>query len=176
MAIIRSVTVLLRTADVSGAGTDGDVYVGVGGREFFVDSDANDFERGSSRVYRFGNNAEFTDDVMLNRSLNDPRDQNLTTGAADRLPAYIRFAPAGGDDNWKLELAIVGLNSQPPMIYWSLQNAPRGIWLGRKAGLWLHLPKEVKPPLPNDANKLAYIKSVMARIDQGGPRRGSKAT
>jgi hypothetical protein len=172
MAIIRSVTVLLRTADVDGAGTDGDVYVGVAGREFFVDSDANDFERGSSRVYRFGNNAEFTEDLMLNKAVNDPRDQNLTTEDADRLPVYIRFSPAGRDDNWRLELAAVGLNSQPPIVYWSLPNAPDGIWLGTRAGLWLHLPREVER-VPDHGRRLDDVKILLA---EAKPQRGTKAS
>jgi hypothetical protein len=37
----------------------------------------DDFERGSSRAYRFGENSDLTSDEMLNRERNDPRDQRL---------------------------------------------------------------------------------------------------
>jgi hypothetical protein len=44
--------VRLKTRDEDGAGTDGDVYLGIGGREFQIDkSDRNDFERGDDATY-----------------------------------------------------------------------------------------------------------------------------
>jgi hypothetical protein len=44
----------VQVCDVSGAGTDDEVFVelaGAAGKRFFVDSEANDFERGSTRRY-----------------------------------------------------------------------------------------------------------------------------
>ncbi len=58
------------TNDLSDAGTDGDVYFGCCGREFYVDSGDNDFERGADKEYFFGVGAN-----VLNPDLNDPRRQ-----------------------------------------------------------------------------------------------------
>ena len=48
MAQIESIQVNIETGDESGGGTDGSIYVGVGGREFHLDTSADDFERGSA--------------------------------------------------------------------------------------------------------------------------------
>ena len=147
MAQIERIDLLLTTGDVEGAGTDGDVYLGVAGREFFVDSDADDFERASRRVYRFGDSAENTADEMLNTELNDPREQRLFTEFVDDYPVYIRFVPENRTDNWNLELAVVALNSDESVLWHNLNSAPDGIWLGTRAGLVLHLPKFEEPRL-----------------------------
>lgn len=54
MAPIETLRFNLQTANASGAGTDGDIYLGICGREFKVDSTEDDFEQESSRTYRFG--------------------------------------------------------------------------------------------------------------------------
>ena len=46
MARVFSVTPLVWTSEDSDAGTDGSVYLGIGGREFKLDSPRDDFERG----------------------------------------------------------------------------------------------------------------------------------
>jgi hypothetical protein len=53
MSAIQTFSVRLVTSRHPDAGTDGDVYVGVCGREFYIDSAAvvDDFERGSDRTY-----------------------------------------------------------------------------------------------------------------------------
>ena len=57
MAAITRIDVRIRTANQPGAGTDGDVWAAVGGREFYLDSSANDFEQGDSRTYTLGQGA-----------------------------------------------------------------------------------------------------------------------
>jgi len=74
MASIKKISININTASDSGAGTDGDVYIGFCGREFFCDTTADDFERGSSRTYVFGEGS-----TVLNASLNDPRSPNFRT-------------------------------------------------------------------------------------------------
>ena len=44
MPQINSIQLHLQTGDLSGAGTDGDVYLGVCGREFSIDTTSDDFE------------------------------------------------------------------------------------------------------------------------------------
>ena len=54
MADINRIDVLIATASGSGSGTDGNVYIGVAGREFYIDSAQDDFEgigRWGSDVY-----------------------------------------------------------------------------------------------------------------------------
>jgi hypothetical protein len=145
MTLIRSVHVLIYTADEEGAGTDGDVYVGAAGREFHLDTGANDFERGTHFVYRFG-----TFPTVINTEANDPQRQRLLLESIDSLPLYIRFAPSQRDDRWKLERAVVAFNSEETPLWDSDVNAPDGIWLDMRAGLVLHLPRvpAIRPVLP----------------------------
>ncbi len=54
MAAITGILCQVVTGNFSGAGTDGRVYLGLGGREFRLDSTADDFERASIREYVMG--------------------------------------------------------------------------------------------------------------------------
>ena len=57
MVLVNTIYLKLNTRPVENAGTDGRVYLGIGGREFYVDSeyeDYDDFEAGSTRTYIFG--------------------------------------------------------------------------------------------------------------------------
>jgi hypothetical protein len=54
MAKVTGVFCQIITGDVDGAGTDGRVYLGIGGREFRLDSREDDYERGSWREYILG--------------------------------------------------------------------------------------------------------------------------
>lgn len=140
MARILSFRVLVKTADVENAGTDGDVYLGLCGREFFLDSSANDFERGSSHTYILGNGANVNND-----SENDPRQQNLFSEEVEKYPVYLRLSPLGNNSAWKLEQAIVTLNGSE-FLRWDTRGLvfpDRGIWLGRTSGLVVHIPKRV---------------------------------
>src|SRR5436190_5823803 len=86
---IRTFSVQIITGNRDGAGTDGDVYIGLCGREFYIDSSrssTDDFERGSDRTYTFGDgsNVRFHDD-------NDPRSPYpINVEDIDLTPAYIR--------------------------------------------------------------------------------------
>ena len=138
MAKITSIHVLVITANVDNAGTDGDVYLGLGGREFFLDTAADDFGKGSSRTYKLGAGAN-----VKNAGENDPRVQNLMTEEVDRYPVYLRLSPAGSNPAWKLEQATVTINGQafPTWETNSLVPVNNGIWLGRTSGLVVHIPK-----------------------------------
>jgi hypothetical protein len=54
MAQVTGILCQVLTGNVDGAGTDGSVYLGLGAREFCMDSHANDYERGSDRSYIMG--------------------------------------------------------------------------------------------------------------------------
>src|SRR3954451_15060131 len=87
------------TGNVDGGGTDGRVYLGLGGREFRLDSGANDFGRGSWREFVMGlgpvqPEPPSTQVRVLNSEQNDPR-VGLPIRRLD-TPVYIRFEPVGG--------------------------------------------------------------------------------
>jgi hypothetical protein len=68
MPDLTQIEVDIATGDLEGAGTDGEVYLGICGREFHCDSGADDFERNTGGNYSFGSGGN-----VLNPDRNDPR-------------------------------------------------------------------------------------------------------
>ena len=138
MADIQKFRVDIQTAGDSGAGTDGDVYVGFAGREWHVDTTADDFEAGSSRTYVLGAGSN-----VLNAAVNDPRNPSVSFPLLESFPAYLRFKPQTRDDNWKLQRVVVTREDQLFPMWDSNENIPQtqGIWLGTRSGLVVHLHK-----------------------------------
>lgn len=140
MPRVDTIRINIQTGNLSGAGTDGDVYVGVCGREFSLDTTRDDFERGSSREYVLGAGAN-----VNNASVNDPRKQILLVENVDSAPVYIRFQPRNRSDNWQLQRADVRFNDAFFPVWDSVAivvNKPdEGIWLGTRSGLVVHLPR-----------------------------------
>jgi hypothetical protein len=137
MALIERIDVKLRTGNRQDAQTDGDVYLGVCGREFFLDTEADDFERGpgNPRTYTFGVGAN-----VKRPEANDPRSPyQLLTERLGLCPAYIRFAPDGGDDHWNMESVIVTVQAGPERVEYQALGGPDHIWLGAKSGLYCYL-------------------------------------
>jgi hypothetical protein len=131
MPLIESIQVEVGTLDEDGAGTDGSLYLGVCGREFHLDTSADDLERGSNRQYVLGDNANIED-----MGINDPRKQRLFTGHVDALPVYLRFVGEDSGDRWGLRRATMTLNEElfPMWDTDSYISDVEGIWLGAKAG------------------------------------------
>jgi hypothetical protein len=145
MAQINTIRLHLQTGDLSGAGTDGDVYLGVCGREFSIDTTRDDFERGSAREYVLGAGSN-----VNNASVNDPRAQQLFVENVDHFPVYIRFQPQNRGDNWQLQRAEVRFNDDFFPVWDTasfVHNDPaKGIWLGVRSGLVVHLPRHSDSP------------------------------
>jgi hypothetical protein len=139
---ITSIQFQLNTADQSGAGTDGDVYLGVCGREFYVDTTADDFERGSSRLYVFGAGGN-----TINPGDNDPGDHNLQLETVNNFPVYIRFQPRSRTDNWIVQRAQVSFNDNffPRWDTASIILQRVGIVMGIRSTLFLHIPQHEDP-------------------------------
>ena len=136
MANISRIDVRLKTGSSGGAGTDGDVYIGVAGREFHIDSAYNDFERNSDRTYTLGRGAN-----VKNAAFNNPRDPQLDTADLSIFPEYLRFEPRGSGPNWNLEYVRITVNPGPSQIsYRSLLGSP-DLWLGQKYGKIVYLKK-----------------------------------
>jgi hypothetical protein len=101
MANITKIKATIITGDVPAAGTDGNVYLGICGREFNlkrVDAPPSDFERASTRDYVLGSSSN-----VQEHTFNDPRLPQLDTADADRHPTYIRFEPSGNNPAWNLD-------------------------------------------------------------------------
>lgn len=133
MPKINSIGLHLDTGDLSGSGTDGDVYLGLCGREFSIDTNRDDFERGSGRTYILGENAD-----IRNADVNDPRKHELFTENMARFPLYIRFQPQTTGDNWLLQRADVRFNDSLHIDWDTSPFIPlgsEGIWLGVRSGL-----------------------------------------
>ncbi|MCU1537559.1 MAG: sle [Humibacillus sp.] len=136
MTNIECIRVNIETRRVSGGGTDGDVYLGFAGREFSLDTSADDFESGSAREYVLG-----VDATVKHADTNDPQVPQLGTDHVESFPVYIRFAPTGREDNWALQRATVTYNNLLfPMWDTAEHLSPKtGIWLGTHSGLVAHL-------------------------------------
>ena len=112
MAKITGILCQIITGDVSGAGTDGRVYLGLGGREFCMNSTADENERDSWREYVMGRgpvepNLPAPQVRVLEGDQNDPRvGFPLDTAQLIRTPVYIRFEPVGSNANWNLRSAL----------------------------------------------------------------------
>ena len=138
MARITRIDVVVTTGTKSGAGTDGEVYIGIGGREFYLDSTADDFEAGSSRTYTLGVSAN-----IRYASYNDPRNPQLETDDPGKYPVYLRFEPAGSGPSWNVERITVTVNPGPSQIRYDntdLSGSP-DIWLGQKYGKYIYLSR-----------------------------------
>jgi hypothetical protein len=119
----------------NGAGTDGDVYIGLCGREFHIDTTSDDFESNSDRTYIFGlgHNIRYP-------TFNDPRSgYGIFTEDIDLTPAYIRFAPKGREDEWRLESATVSVNNGEVRLQALDDPAGDNLWLSTHSGLYIYL-------------------------------------
>lgn len=147
MPRIESIHLHIQTGNLSGAGTDGDVYLGLGGREFHIDTTSDDFEKGSAREYILGDGGN-----VKNADVNEPQQQTLMTENVEKFPVYVRFEPKSRTDNWQLQRADVRFNGSLH-IDWDtvnfITNDPaRGIWLGVRSGLVVHLENHSHAPIP----------------------------
>ncbi len=136
MTAITSIEVTVTTGGVSGAGSDGDAYLGFAAREFYLQTSQDDLERGSSMTYVFGDGAN-----VLHAQYNDPRTTLVQVEDINNYPIYVRFQPESRDDRWLLYRATVGVNgNQFPMWDTGEVVALRGdgIWMGMRSTLFLH--------------------------------------
>ena len=145
---IESIHVLIQTAKEENAGTDGDVYLGICGREFVIDTDQKDFDKNSTKTYIIGDGAN-----IKNSYENDPRHHWIRhTEDLEKYPIYIRFeaieqkkelAVPRYDVNWLLEYVRVQVNPKAgaggEWIFEALKNRAEKLWLGQLYGKFCHL-------------------------------------
>jgi hypothetical protein len=144
MALVTKISCRVDTGDETGASTDGFPYLGLGGREFRLDTSHDDFQRHpkddplANFEYIFGEGAN-----VLFPERNDPRrDFVLDTDRLDEYPIYIRFDPESASDHWRLRFALTLVYEAGDFVravYFS--RTREGIWLGKTAGKFLHLTR-----------------------------------
>jgi hypothetical protein len=138
MAQVQAIFPIVWTSDSSDAGTDGDVYLGFGGREFRLDSPRDDFRRGYPINLAVGAISQ-----VSNPTMNDPRGPYIMLSEhVDLFPVYLRLE---GNDHWKVAMAFVvaysGADSstmQPTNHYYAdlppYGDGKGGLWLGPEGG------------------------------------------
>ena len=158
MAMITKIKVKLYTLDYRGAGSDSLVYLGIGGREFRIESKGVDeYERATIRTYVLRTPAE-RDWVPDNEGLelgerpvrypthNDPsKDYPLNSDLLDLYPVYLRYQPriVGGIediDTWILGESEIQILAEGDQIVRTYKGLPErnGLWLGLKYGLYYY--------------------------------------
>ena len=115
MADIETIVLQVKTGSKNWSGTDDWVYLGVfgtnGGREFCLDSAANDFESGSDVHYVIGADSDIGTGekrVPLNAGLNAFQSNKI--GLTEVTSVYLRKQgnqDADVDDAWEVETAFV---------------------------------------------------------------------
>jgi hypothetical protein len=154
MAQITGILCQVITGKVAGAGTDGSVYLGLGGREFRLDSSADDYERGSWREYILGvgpvePNLPPPQIRVKNKDRNDPRlDFPLDTVNLGRSPVYIRFEPESSGGNWNLSFAAALVYAGQFAVGYlaPFPSTTDNLWMGQATGKVLYLTEEVRKP------------------------------
>ncbi|MFF3502252.1 hypothetical protein [Streptomyces sp. NPDC003247] len=144
MADIAKIVATIYTADIADAKTDsGTVYLGIAGREFVLETAADDYEQGAADEFVLGEGAN-----VEQAEYNDPRKPQLTTEDLDRYPAYLRYL---GTDGWCLERATITVNpGADSHVFDNLDlqggGEARRIWLRNDYGQRLGLTRTAGRP------------------------------
>ena len=133
MTAITRIELSIQTGGADGAGMqNGEVYLGLAGREFHVDSAHNDFEPDSDFTYIFSHHgANVTD-----QEDNDPTDPwQLDSDDIKRCPRYIRFEPrrvAGRVEEWNVASVQLVVKSGNSVIFTEkrLGEDDANLWMG----------------------------------------------
>lgn len=96
-------------------GTDGHVYLGIGGREFRLDNPShNDFEPTRTDIFNLGKKNNVKNPIE-----NDPRTPALNIRQIMSFPCYIRLDSKDGWNLNTIKVEIRYLNNVAPMFYFS---------------------------------------------------------
>ena len=137
MATITKINVLIQTGNINNAGTDGTVFIAIAGREFHLNSEEDDFEKGKAFTYVLG-----TVSTGSNASLNNPNKPfALNTVDLDKFPMWIRFEPSGDSPDWNLEFASAIINPGPNEVKYQALGGDGNLWLGQNSGKYCFLKR-----------------------------------
>jgi hypothetical protein len=152
-AMANIMQIQLRLVTISGRGAggpEGDRFLGIAGREFFIGGGLDDVDRSSDHTYIFGDGAS-----VLEPEFNDPRNPQLDALNVYKFPTYIRFEPRTRADNWLLSLAeVIVRPSEADEICIEIGPVGTGpFWLGQTRGkivyLWPPEPLREPPASPS---------------------------
>ncbi|WP_086842999.1 hypothetical protein [Streptomyces coeruleofuscus] len=152
MADITQIRAKIEVANLTGAGSDDWVYLGIAGREFVLDSgNADDFDTDTKKVFVLGEQHEddtegnFTVVPVVDGEYNDPRKPQLDTEDLGLYPAYLRVEDAGNNAALCLERVRVTVHAADGSVH-RFDNLRldtvadnRRIWLHQKYGKQLYL-------------------------------------
>jgi hypothetical protein len=148
MTHIVQIKVEIKTSNEQSAGTNGRVFLGIGGREFRLDKLGNQFQKNQTDTFTINSTSMDIENSERNSlpdtgNVNSPRIEN-NIGIAFNLPVYLRFDPNDNNDDWNIERVKVqvigGLNST--FIFPNDVLKDGNIWLGNKFGLFLNLRQQ----------------------------------
>jgi hypothetical protein len=136
---IRQIQVTVTTSDINAAGTNGKIFLGIGGREFRLDKPGDQFERGDIDTFIIGEgsnieNPNRNDLPIPNGTQDSPK---VTYNDVMKFPKYIRFEPRNDGDNWNIDQVTV--TTLPKTNVFQGPNPQGNIWLGKRSGLFLGL-------------------------------------
>lgn len=135
--LVRKITVDIATSYAKGAGTEAQVFLGLGGREFRLDIDAyEDFDRGDEVTYELGEGGN-----VVEPERNDPRiGYPVTLDGIKMHPVYLRMVPKKDSDDWNLaNVRIRCVAGSEELRYSALDGGSEHIWLGLQSGTVLYL-------------------------------------
>jgi hypothetical protein len=173
MSSISGILCQIITGNVDGAGTDGRVYLGLGGREFRLDPTADDYEKHSWREYILGaapNEPQLASPQIRVKypDRNDPRQGlPLDTDNLNRTPAYLRFEPQGASDDWDLAFAAALVYGERFITAYTLPADFHNLWLGQATGKVVYLTTEWQL---SDQALLDVGRQVARKVGERAPR------
>ena len=99
------------------SGTDGHVFLGIGGREFnLVIDPQKDFQNGSTDTFVLGEGTNIGTDPRDN----DPRSPHqMVTETLSKYPIYMRLEPTREDDRWEIDEINVTVNPGSEQVTYS---------------------------------------------------------
>jgi hypothetical protein len=147
MTLITKIEVRVRTGSRKWAGTDGHVYLGITGREFYLDTEDDNFEEGHEDRFVLGDGTN-----VLDGDRNDPRypwPRHIEDLAKypvyirlddheDRLHRSHRYSDIKEGPAWLLDEVTVTVHPGP-VIYEALTQLEGSLWLGTKFGMICYL-------------------------------------
>jgi hypothetical protein len=137
--LVRRIVVDVVTSHATGAGTAAPVMLGLGGREFRLQVDADeDFERGAESNFQLGEDAN-----VQHPSRNDPR-LGVPIHVRDVLshPVYVKLLAKADKDDWLVEgvtVRVIPQGERRAIRYAALEGPQQTAWLGLQSGTVLHL-------------------------------------
>lgn len=162
MGRVVGIACIIHTGAVAHARTDGNVYLGLGGREFGLDSPSlNDFEFGSQFIYLLGSASGYKipgqfSVKVAQRDRNDPGlGFPIDTEAVLNLPRYIRFEPEDSDDEWNLTYAEARVHIEEERLSRTILRFSVPVFVDAKKNTFIDLW------LGNQTGKIAYLSRVI---------------